>query len=185
MTLTALINEEKYGMKARSANELMNKITSLDWYSNIFLFNSEVETKVAHFMDAIGVDTYEVKWVSRENLEEIIGKLSFEGSFFGDVLKEYPSRLKQEISSNGNEQLLADIIEKMPELVFHSAFEKAFNCSEKSNVVSFLVGHSIYISILACTAELIDTNNRFVHLLDIIESGHVLLGPIGNTLYLL
>ncbi|MGE7768339.1 hypothetical protein [Peribacillus sp. NPDC096540] len=85
----------------------------------------------------------------------------------------------------GNEKLLADIVDKVPEAVFHGAFKQALNVFRDEKAINFLVGHAMYISILACTAELAGDVNPFSFIVEVLADGHLPLGPEGNTFYLL
>ena len=51
--------------------------------------------------------------------------------------------------------------------------------------MKFLVGHAMYVSVLACAAELAEEKNVFLPIIELIEMGHVPLGPEGNAFYLL
>ena len=77
------------------------------------------------------------------------------------ALAEVPDRLKRKIVSVGNENLLTDIVDKVPEAIFHGVYKEAFKHFEEEKVVKFLVGHAMYISVIACAAELAEENNLF------------------------
>ncbi|MEH7120843.1 hypothetical protein V7128_26060 [Neobacillus vireti] len=185
MALAQLINEGKYGVTARSVNELIDKLTSINWYSKAGQNNPDVEGKLARFMSGLGVHHYEIKRITKEQAAETIEKLSFENSELWEVLKELPGQLRKKIDSLGYHQLLIDVVEKVPEAVFHGAYKHAYEAFNEENTIKFLVGHAMYISILACTAELADEKNHIPILVDLLEEGHLPLGPNGNIFYLL
>ncbi|MGG0790803.1 hypothetical protein ABE132_19260 [Peribacillus simplex] len=185
MALAGIINEEKYGTDARSANEMIERLTSIDWYSQAGVKCNEAEKKVEQFMSAIGVSEYKIKWLSAAQVLETVSQLSFESSTLWEVLKELPDQLKEKIDAAGNEKLLADIVDKVPEAVFHGAYKQAFNVFRDEKAIKFLVGHAMYISVLACTAELAGEENPFSFIVELLADGHLPLGPEGNTLYLL
>jgi NADH dehydrogenase/NADH:ubiquinone oxidoreductase subunit G len=185
MALAQLINEGKYGETARSVNELIDKLTSINWYSKAGQYNLDVEGKLARFIIALGVHNYEIKWITKEQVAETIGKLSFENSDLWEVLKELPDQFRKKIDSLGYQQLLNDVVDKVPEAVFHGAYKHAYEAFKDEDTIKFLVGHAMYISILACTAELADEKEKMSILLDLLEEGHLPLGPQGNTFYLL
>jgi NADH dehydrogenase/NADH:ubiquinone oxidoreductase subunit G len=185
MALAQLISEGKYGSTARSINELIDKLTSINWYSNAGEYNPDVEGKLARFMSGLGVHNYDIKWITKEQVAETIGKLSFENSELWEVMKELPDQLTKKIDSLGNQQLLNDVVDKVPEAVFHGAYKHAYQAFNEENSIKFLVGHAMYISILACTAELADEKEKISILVDLLEEGHLPLGPSGNTFYLL
>ena len=185
MALAGIINEEKYGTDAQSANKMIERLTSIDWYSQAGVKCNEAEKKVAQFMCTIGVSEYKIKWLSTAQVPESVSQLSLESNSIWEVLKELPERLKEKIEAAGNEKLLADIVDKVPEAVFHGAYKQAFNVFMDEKTIKFLVGHAMYISVLACTAELTGEENPFSLIIELLEDGHLPLGPAGNTLYLL
>ncbi|MFE4239605.1 hypothetical protein [Peribacillus butanolivorans] len=185
MALAGIINEEKYGTDARSANEMIERLTSIDWYTQAGVKCNEAEKKVEQFMSAIGVSEYKIKWLSAAQVSEAVSRLSFESSILWEVLKDLPDQLKEKINAAGNEKLLADIVDKVPEAVFHGAYKQALNVFRDEKAIKFLVGHAMYISVLACTAELAGDVNPFSYIVELLEDGHLPLGPEGNTFYLL
>ena len=67
-------------------------------------------------------------------------------------------------------------------MVFIKKLSKHFG---EEKTVKFLVGHAMYVSVLACAAELAEEKNVLLPIIELIEMGHVPLGPEGNTFYLL
>lgn len=185
MALAQLFNESKYGLTVRSVNELIERLTSINWYSKAGEYSPDVEGKLAQFMSALGVHDYDIKWISIEQVPETIKTLSFEGSALWEVLKELPEQWKKKIDSLENERLLNEVVDRVPEAVFHSAYKQAFMTFKDENTIKFLVGHAMYISILACTAELAGDHQALSFLIELLEEGHLPLGPKGNTFYLL
>lgn len=185
MALARALNERKYGLAARSVNELINQLTAMNWYSRAGQYSLEIEGKLAQFMRSLGVHTYEIKWIEKEQLSETIASLSFENSALWEVLKELPDKLKKKIEGTGREQLLEDVVDNIPEAVFHRAYEQAYRLVTDVNTVKFLVGHAMYISLLVCIAELAGEKDSLSMVVEILEEGHLPLGPKGNTFYLL
>ncbi|MEI4803561.1 hypothetical protein WAZ07_20325 [Bacillus sp. FJAT-51639] len=185
MALSQLINEEKYGSGARSANEMIKRLTTMDWYENVGQQNIEAEKKVDRFMSSLNISEYDIRWISRKQLSETIERLSFEGSAFWEALKEVPDQLKEQIVRAGNEKLLADVVDKVPEVIFHGVYKQAFHIFGDEKAIRFLIGHAMYVSVLACAAELAEGDNAFLSVVELLEAGHLPLGPRGNTFYLL
>ncbi|MED3692081.1 hypothetical protein P4534_25370 [Peribacillus butanolivorans] len=185
MALAGIINVEKYGTDAWAANEMIERLTFIDWYSQAGVKCNEAEKKVEQFMSAIGVSEYKIKWLSAAQVSEAVSRLSFESSILWEVLKDLPDQLKEKIDAAGNEKLLADIVDKVPEAVFHGAYKQALNVFRDEKAIKFLVGHAMYISVLACTAELAGDVNPFSFIVELLADGHLPLGPEGNTFYLL
>lgn len=185
MALSQFINEEKYGSHARSTNGMIERFMKMNWYSNIGQQNVEAEKKIDQFMSSLNISEYEIKWISRKQLHETMERISFEGSALWGTLAEVPDRLKGKIVSSGNENLLIDIVDKVPEAIFHGVYKEAFKHFGEETVVKFLVGHAMYISVVACAAELAQEKNVFLPIVELIELGHIPIGPEGNIFYLL
>ncbi|WP_318503155.1 hypothetical protein [Bacillus sp. T3] len=185
MAIAELINEGKYGTVARTVNDLIEKLTTIDWYSKVGNFDLEAESKLDRFMEEMGVQKYEIKWITKEQVSQTIDKITFEGSQLWDVLKEVPEQLKKDVISQGNEQILHDVVDRVPEAIFHRAYSQAFKTFTDEKVIKFLVGHAMYISVLACTAEVASGKSYLSTIVELLEEGHLPLGPEGNTFYLL
>ncbi|WP_439022302.1 hypothetical protein [Bacillus thuringiensis] len=185
MALSQFINEEKYGSHARSTNGMIERLMTMNWYSNIGQQNLEAEKKIDQFMCALNNSEYEIKWISRNQLSETIERISFEDNDLWGMLAEVPDHLKEKIISVGNEKLLIDVVDKVPEAIFHGVYKEAFKHFGEEKVVEFLVGHAMYISTVACAAELAEEKNVFLPIVELLELGHIPLGPERNTFYLL
>ncbi|PLS18613.1 hypothetical protein CVD28_05605 [Bacillus sp. M6-12] len=185
MPVAGLISEEEYGTDARSVNELIERLTTIDWYTYAGKIDHAANTKLDQLMSNLGVKDYEIQWLSKEEVPEAVSRIALEKSALWDVLKDLPEELKNKIDINGNEKLLEDIVDRVPELVFHGAYMQAFHLFGDENAVKYLVGHAMYISILACSAELAGEEDIFSPLLELLEMGHLPLGPNGNIFYLL
>lgn len=70
------------------------------------------------------------------------------------ALAEVPDQLKEKIVRAGNEKLLVDVVDKVPEAIFHGVYKEVFKHFGEEKTVKFLVGHAMYVSVLACAAEL-------------------------------
>lgn len=180
-----LINESKFGSKAQSINDVAERLTAINWYEKAGVTEKEAEEAFHRFMRNLQVNEYNIQWVSKEQVLEVISNLTFDNSELWEVLRELPDQLKKGIEVAGQMSLLEKAVDTVPQAVFHAAFEKAFQLFGEGKTVSFLVGHAMYIAVLACTAELADKAELFAPLLELLESGHVPLGPEGNTIYLL
>lgn len=180
-----MISENKFGSKAQLINGVAERLAAINWYEKAGVKEVKVEETFSRFMQALQVNEFDIQWVSKEQVPDVIGKLTFDYSKLWEVLSQLPDQLKKEIDAAGQAPLLEKAIDTVPQAVFHAAFEKAFQAFDDEKTVSFLVGHSMYIAVLACTAELADKGELFAPLLEMLESGHVPLGPEGNTIYLL
>ncbi|PGE66613.1 hypothetical protein [Bacillus toyonensis] len=185
MALSQFMNEEKYGSHARSTNGMIERLMTMNWYCNIGQQNVEAEKKIDQFMSSLNISEYEIKWISRKQLIEKIERISFEDNDLWGALAAVPDQLKEKIERAGNEKLLVDVVDEVPEAIFHGVYKEAFEIFGEEKTVKFLVGHAMYVSVLACAAELAEEKNVCLPIIELIEMGHVPLGPEGNTFYLL
>ncbi|OLN21232.1 hypothetical protein BTO30_15965 [Domibacillus antri] len=183
--MTVMINEEKHGTKAQEVNEMIERLTSIDWYHQAGVQEETAADHVHQFMKELGVTEYELKWLTKEEAPSVVPSLSLNDSAFWEVLKDIPDRLKAKIDQNEQQQLLETTVDLVPEAVFHGAFAKAFSVFKDEKTVQFLVGHAMYISVMACSAVLADEIQLFEPVIELLEAGHLPLGPQGNTFYLL
>ncbi|OMP66006.1 hypothetical protein [Domibacillus epiphyticus] len=183
--MAVMINEEKNRTKAREVNEMIERLTSIDWYSQAGVIEDTAADYVHQFMKALGVTEYELKWLAKEQVPSIVPSLSFSDSVFWDVVKEVPDQLKAKIDQQDQQALLEKTVEIVPEAVFHGAFKKAFSTFEDEKTIQYLIGHAMYISVMACSAVLADEFSAFEPIVQLLEAGHLPLGPQGNNFYLL
>lgn len=183
--MAVMLNQDQFGLKAQSINGLADRLSKIDWYKNAGYPEEEAEELFGGFMKKLNVSDYEVKWISKEEAADTISKLSFEGSKLWEVLSVLPDVLKKKVDELDQGQLLEKAVDTLPEFVFHFAFEKAFPVFREEKVVSFLTGHAMYITVLAAAAEIAGEGELFAPLIELLENGHVSLGPEGNAIYLL
>lgn len=183
--MSVMFAEEKYGPKAHSVNQIAEKLLTSDWYEKAGVEEESAEKQLQQFLTAINVSEYEIKWLTKKDFPEVIGHFSFNDSPLWDVLKDLPDHLKKAIENNNRVSLLEAVVDIIPEAVFHQAFDKAFKQFGDEKSVGFLVGHAMYMSVMACTADLADQGDLFTPILHLIGSGHVPVGAEGKTVYLL
>ncbi|MFS0575705.1 hypothetical protein AB1K83_08725 [Sporosarcina sp. 179-K 3D1 HS] len=181
--MTVQFKEETYGPEALSLTGLAEKLTSLDWFDKIGTTDAAVEQQVRQFVEALGVEQFDVKWVAKEDIAATIGKLTFDNSDVWQVLKDIPDKLKNKIDEKERTALLESMVDALPEAVFHPAYAGAFKQGTEEKAISYLVGNAMYISVMVCTAAIAEAD-LFQPLLDIVESGHTVLGLEGNTIYI-
>ncbi|WP_255446904.1 hypothetical protein [Bacillus sp. SH5-2] len=144
----------------------------------------DVLEKVNQFIRTLGVNEYEIKWLSKDQVSCAIQRLTFGGSNLWIVLEKVPYQLKAKINEIGNESLLEKIVDVVPEAIFHNVFAEVFHTFGEEKTVHFLVGHAIYVSILICKAVLAEEQNLFLPIVELLEVGYLPLGTEANTFYL-
>lgn len=182
--MTVQFKEETFGPEALSLTDLAEKLTSLDWFSQFGNKDAAVEEQVRQFIETLGVSQFEVKWVSKEEVPATIGKLTFENSDIWQKLKDIPDQFKARIDEKDRNALLESMVDSIPEAVFHPSYSGAFQQMEDEKAIGYLVGNAMYISIMACTAAIAEQTELLEPLLNIVESGHTVLGLAENTIYI-
>lgn len=182
--MTVQFKEETYGKTAQNLTELANNLTAIDWFSNIGKIDSAMESLTQELMENLGVRQYEIKWATSETVPSTIGKLTFENSDVWEVLKHVPDQFKEQIDASGQNGLLDMMVDTIPEAVFHPSYAGAFLQFDNQKTISYLVGNAMYLSVLICTAQIAEQPELLKPILEIVESGHTVLGLDGNTIYL-
>ncbi|PGZ98581.1 hypothetical protein COE51_11025 [Bacillus pseudomycoides] len=182
--MVVMLNEEKHGTGARTVNNWIERLLAIDWYKQAGQQQEGAVEKVNQFMRTLGVNEYEVKWLSKNQVSDAIQRLTFEGSNLWIILEKVPDQLKAKVNEAGNESLLEKVVDVVPEAVFHNVFVRAFHTFGEEKTVQFLVGHAMYVSILICTAVLAEEPNLFLPIVELLEAGYLPLGTEGNTFYL-
>lgn len=183
--MAEIINVKDVDLQAKSIDDMVKRLQPIHWGKNAGQQNLETEEKINEFMDLLKVDSYEIKWVSKEAVPEITNHLTFEESDMWESLKGIPDELSNKIKQDGSEKLLLELGDRVPELIFHGAYSHLFPQFEEKKTVEYLVGLAMYVSVMACTAELAGEENIFMPIVELVEAGHLPLGPVGNTFYLL
>ncbi len=183
--MAVTMNQDQLGLKNQSIDDLADRLSKINWYEKAGKKDAEAEQTFRSFMQKLNVGNYELKWISKEEAADTICKLNFEDSELWESLSVLPDMLKKKVDELDQNQLLEKAVDTIPEFVFHLAFEKAIQLFHEEKVVSFLVGHAMYVAVLAATAEMAGEKELLAPLLELLESGHVPLGPEKNTVYLL
>lgn len=164
---------------------MVKRLQPIKWGKKAGQQNLEAEEKVIEIMDNLDVNSYEIKWLSIDEVPETIGRLTFEGSEMWEALKGIPDELSGKFKQAGHEKFLLEIGDIVPELIFHGAYSHLFQQFEEKKTIEYLVGLAMYVSVMACTAELAGEENIFLPIVELIEAGHLPIGPEGNTFYLI
>ncbi|MEK5101814.1 hypothetical protein MKX83_07460 [Cytobacillus sp. FSL M8-0252] len=179
------MNVAEVELQKKSIDAMVNRLQAIHWGKKVGQQNLESEEKVIEFMNDLNVNSYEIKWLLKEEVPETISRLTFEGSEIWESLKEIPEELSHKIKEDGHEKYLLDLGDRVPELVFHGAYSHLFQQFEDMKTLEYLVGLAMYVSVMSCTAELAEGKNIFLSIVNLIEAGHLPLGPEGNTFYLI
>ncbi|MBJ8075002.1 hypothetical protein JDS92_06480 [Bacillus cereus group sp. N12] len=182
--MVVTLNEEKHGTGARTVNNWIERLLAIEWYNQEGQQQEGAVENVNQFMRTLGVNEYEVKWLSKNQVSGAIQRLTFERSNLWVILEKIPGQLRAKVNEVGNESLLEKVVDAVPEAIFHNAFERAFHTFGEEKTVQFLVGHAMYFSILICTAVLAEELKLFLPIVELLEAGYLPLGLEGNIFYL-
>ena len=177
-------NIEEIDLKT-SIDTMITRLQTIHWGKNAGVQMGEADEKVNCFMDLLNVSSYSIKWLSKAELPETISRLTFEGSELWNVLKEIPERLSQKIRQAGQEKWLFELGDYIPELIFHPSYSHMVELATDKKSIEYLVGVAMYLSVMACTAELAGEGNIFLPIIELLEMGNLPLGLEGNAIYLL
>ncbi|MFB4162440.1 hypothetical protein ACE1TI_01120 [Alteribacillus sp. JSM 102045] len=180
---------KRYGANGENVGRLLERLMNIDWYQNVGKNNSSIVEKTEKFMNTLGIETYQVEVIKKEEVTTMAPVLSLEESHLWQELKEIPEQIKQKIEESERNEILEDIVYNVPELVYHGAFKGAYDIFEKEKTVAFLVGYAMYVSVLACAWEIVSDlkgweDNPFLYIVEILEDGHLPLGPQSNTFFI-
>jgi hypothetical protein len=172
--------------KAREdkAFQLMDELSHASWYENAGETSAQAEKQLEQVLKRLQVENYEIKWAQKENASELIQEFTFASSDLWSKLKDVPDQLKERIEEAGKEDQLSELIEWVPELIYLATFDRAYKIFEDEKVIQYLVVHGMYISFIACIAELAG-DNSFAPIVAMVKEGHIPLGIKENTIYLL
>ncbi|WP_181351266.1 hypothetical protein [Thalassobacillus sp. CUG 92003] len=182
-------DKELYGANSKQVTALINRLEKLPWYKEIGDEKYDVKEQLDRFMTALEVDTFQKEWLATAEVPEKISQLDLDNSLAWKRLKDIPDEIAVIVEETGRRAILDKIVNDIPELVYHGSFKGAFQRYDDQKTVSFLVGHAMYISVLACSWEIVADqsgweDNPFLYIIDILEQGHLPLGPQLNTFYL-
>jgi len=183
--MTLLLNEETFGSKAKSINELTEKLVSIKWYKNAGKKEKAAEQLLSQLLETLNVSDYTIKWLEKDELSEKLNDISLSGSKLWEKLKDLPDQFKAKIDESNQVDLLEMIVDIVPESIFHHTFEAAFNEFGEEKVVRFLVGQAMYFAVLICVAELANESTFLSLFTDLLSTGHVPIGPKGNIIYII
>ncbi|HWK22311.1 MAG TPA: hypothetical protein VNS08_04680 [Ureibacillus sp.] len=168
-----------------AVDSIITRFRAVHWGKKAGLQNGEAEEKVITFLDALNVNSYTIKWITSGELSETISRLTFEGSELWDQLKEIPERFSTRIRQAGQEELLFELGDRLPEIIFHQAFSHMIDLATDKKSTEYLIGLAMYLCVLTCSAELAGEGSSFYPMIELLEMGNLVLGVEGNTIYLL
>ncbi|MET3289268.1 UNVERIFIED_CONTAM: hypothetical protein ABID98_001838 [Brevibacillus sp. OAP136] len=179
-----IVNDEKHGTGPQTVNAWIERLVGIEWYKQTGQQQEAALEKVNQLMSRLGVNDYEIQWLTKDEVPNAIQRLTFEGSQLWSMLEQLPDQLKAKVQKFGNESLLEKVVDVVPEAVFHRAFAGAFHTFGDEKTVQFLVGYAMYLSIMVCTAVLAEEMDLFLPMVELLEAGYLPLGPEANTFYL-
>lgn len=144
----------------------------------------EIERLMNALLRELNVEQFHTEWVGAAELKKVISDMSFSKSIIWNKLKDLPQQLLLEINRLNQKERLEEVIDRVPELVFHEAFNGAYEVTNDYEVVKYLTIVALYCSIILVLAQLSKSEQILVPLYQIISKGYVPLGMKENTLFL-
>ncbi|MEK4177490.1 hypothetical protein [Aeribacillus sp. FSL W8-0870] len=190
MSITLIENHASYDFKHERVNQMADRLLNINWYQHVGTIHDDVQNKAEKFLQSLNIENCEIKWISKDEIGNIYDTIRLTNSSLWEALKVLPDRLKEKIDQSGQEEILNEIVYHLPEAVFHEVYKGAFKTFSDESFIRFLVGHAMYISLLACAWELVANinewgENPFAYLVDILEMGHIPLGSNNQTFYIM
>lgn len=144
----------------------------------------EIELLMNVLLRELNVEQFHMEWVGAAELKKVISNMSFSKSVIWSKVKDLPQQLLSEINRLNHEERLEKVIDRVPELIFHEAFNRAYEVTNDYEVVKYLTVLAMYCSIILVLAQLSKGEQIVRPLYLIISKGYVPLGIKGNTLFL-
>jgi len=182
----AVKSEEKAQQKEREFREILDGLADVEWYHKAGEKDMDAEANMEQFLSRLNVSDYELKWVSKENLHDVLGELTFTESPLWDALKDMPGQFKETIVANGLDgRPLQKAVDLAPVSVYHPAFAGAYQQFGDKKAVQYLSVGAMYIGLMTSLSVLAEEEKLFEPIVEMIKSGHGPLGPSGKTIYLI
>jgi hypothetical protein len=192
MTMEMKLAEEGLlGPNGRSAAALASRLSEVKWFSSPWIpdHRAAAEERVRAFGLGFGLHSYQVRWLSRDELPDFVANISLTDSPLWHELYGLPEQIKVKAASQGLTEQLSFAVDVLPERVFHPAFDGAFSAFQAYGqpVVSHAVNTALFVSGLAAGIEMTaaaDEDNPFLPLIAVFESGYWPLGLFDNEFYM-
>lgn len=179
-----LLDEKTQGSKAGVVNDIIEKLTKTNWYRAVGKKNEGAKQAVQSLLDILDVSDCKIKWVDPKKLADTIDDIRLDGSSVWEKLKELPDQLKMKIDEKGEGELLEAIVDLVPEVIFHRAYECAFDKFKEEKLVKFFVVQAMYFALLICSAEIAGETELAENFLNVIGTGNIPVGPKDNLLFI-
>lgn len=188
-------DETRYGPNCRNVVGLLCRLMNIDWFSELESPRGrrEAEDLIRSWVRLFGIEPEcAVVWVTREQLSSFIEKMQVAESPLWPELARIPASIRGQAEQAGRMAIIAQLAETVPGMLFHSAFDGAFQALAPCGmrVVQTAIGCVLYIGGLACAWEALADlegweTNPFLPLVEVFAHGHWPLGWFGHQFYLI
>ncbi|MGD8191468.1 hypothetical protein ACQCN2_15915 [Brevibacillus ginsengisoli] len=194
VTATHSSDAQVYGPNGEKVVSLITRLTQMEWFQAVGKQSgqSEAEQAIRECTDLLGIDGYQVLWMTKKELPAFIEGMRLEQSPIWSHISNIPRKIREKAEETGRLDVLSYTIDHVPELLFHSSFQGIFREFEEfgASMVKTAVGFVLYLFGLACAWETLADlegfeSNPFMPLVEVFESGHWPLGMANETFYVL
>lgn len=185
----------RYGPNGRNVVGLLHRLSNIDWFSGLESprGRKESEDLIRSWVRQFGMEPeWALVWVTREQLSSFIEKMEVAESHLWPQLARIPAKIRDQAEQAGRTAIMAQLAETVPGMLFHSAFDGAFQALAPCGmrVVQTAIGFVLYIGGLACAWEALGDleaweTNLFLPLVEVFAHGHWPLGWFGDQFYLI
>lgn len=183
--MSTLMDENIRAKDHHDIEVFIGNLLQVSWFSNKEKGEKqEIELLISTLLKELNVEQFYIEWVGVNELQQAISNMSFSNSMIWGKLIDLPEQLLLEIKRLNYGEHLEKVFDIVPELVFHEAFNGAYEVTNDYEVVKYLTVLAMYCSIILVLAQLSKGEQIVRPLYRIISKGYAPLGIKGNTLFL-
>ncbi|MET3289205.1 UNVERIFIED_CONTAM: hypothetical protein ABID98_001775 [Brevibacillus sp. OAP136] len=189
-----MMTETVYGPNHQQVHQLMTRLSEVPWFSVLGNESGRLDAEKAlkEWTHHLNLEEFEIVWMTREQIPSFIENMNLSDSHVWSRIQDIPKKLSEKADATGRQTVMAEMLEIVPEKLFHKAFDGAFPVLHEFGelVVKVAVGSVLYLFGIACLWEALSDRedpepNPFLPLVKIFEAGHWPIGMVGNHFYLI
>lgn len=188
-------DEKRYGPNGKNVRALLQRLVQIEWFSALERPQGQRESEdvMRSWMRQLGVEPEcTFVWMTKGQLSSFIEEMRLADSRLWSPLAHIPTKLRDQAEHVGRSDILAQLADTVPAILFHSAFDGAFRELEPCglHMVKIAIGFVLYVGGLACAWEALADlegweTNPFLPLVDVFARGHWPLGWFGDHVYVI
>lgn len=184
--------DEGYGPAEQRVQNLMTRISAIEWFSSAGRSKERESTEQAmwEYTRGFGLEEIQIQWLEKDQLPAFFADRRLESSPLWLQIHEVPLQIRAKAEETGRLFYLSNLADRVPEKLFHLSFDGAFRefGSQGSTIVKWAVGAVMYVVGLACAWEMLADqdgwhNNPYEVYLQVFGAGHWPLGLFDGVFY--